>query len=163
MAQKRDDEVPDLLGDAPVPWPEDRHDLREPGSDWTSHAMLDWQQGQCTGRMEGYHRAAQILAADLLKHRSDLDFVIFPFVACWRHHIELRLKALLIDLERLADRPPRKRGGHNVLQLWEEARPLILKLHPEENRRDPANVTRVLRQLHDLDPDGQKLSLRKAS
>jgi hypothetical protein len=111
--------------------------------------------------MAGYHRAAQILAAHLLEDRGDLDAVIFPFAACWRHHVEIRLKALLVDLQRLLERPIVKHHHHDILQLWNEARPLILKANPKADRRDPNNAERVLQQLSELDPLGQDFRYEK--
>lgn len=149
MGREADDQPhksEDLFG--PIPWPDRRHDLRATGSDWTSHALVGYQEGR--GRAYGYRRAAEILADHMLAHRSDLNAVVFPFAACWRHHVEVRLKELLVDLQRLLDRPIVKCHHHDVLQLWNEVRPLMVEAYPDEERRDRSVVGRVLRQLADL-------------
>lgn len=76
-------------------------------------------------------------------------------LAPWRHYVELQLKALVGDLERFLDEPMRRRGGHDIQQLWSELRPLLVRAYPAEERKDRSIVGRVLRQLAELDPDNQ--------
>jgi hypothetical protein len=45
--------------------------------------------------------------------------------------------------------------GHDVLELWQEVEPKLVAAYPEEPGVDDANIGRILRQLHTLDPDGQ--------
>jgi hypothetical protein len=134
-------------------WPERHHDLRATGPDYRSHALVGYQAGW--DRADGYRRAAEILADHLLAHRHDLDAVVFPFAACWRHHVEVQLKGVLVDLQRLLDVPVVEHHHHDVLQLWNEVRPLLVKAHPGEERRDRAVVGRLLHQLAELDPLGE--------
>jgi hypothetical protein len=88
-----------------TPWPERDHDLLATGADWTSHAVIGSYKDQTYGRMEGYRRGAEILAEHVLTKDRDLDTVVFQLAACWRHHIELRLKALLGALQQLLALP----------------------------------------------------------
>jgi hypothetical protein len=81
--------------------------------------------------------------------------VFFAFAACWRHCIEVQLKSLLADLRRLFDVCAGAPRHHDVLQLWNEARPLLVRAHPDEERRDRSVVGRLLYQLADLDPLGE--------
>jgi hypothetical protein len=60
--------------------------------------------------------------------------VIFPFAACWRHYVELQLKSLIEQCQKLLDQTAKRRGGHNIEQLWSEMRPLLVQLHPQEER-----------------------------
>jgi hypothetical protein len=87
--------------------------------------------------------------------------VVFPFAACWRHHVELQLKRALTDLRRLLDLPVVEEQHHDVLQLWNEVRPLLVRAHPSESRRDRSIVSRVLRQLAQLDPLGEDFRYAK--
>jgi hypothetical protein len=143
--------------DFDFPWPDGDHSLLQVGRDWTSHAILNCMRPDRQGRIDGYRRAAEVLAARMLRDRGDLDILVFPFAACWRHHIELRLKALIVDIARLdGQRPARKQLDHDFLALWAQVLPLIRKLGPEELHHVPDNAGRVLRELHQLDPTGQE-------
>jgi hypothetical protein len=85
----------------------------------------------------------------------DVDTLIFPFAACWRHYVELQLKSLIGECQQLLDVPMRARGGHNIEQLWSELRPLLLRAFPREDRTELRTVGRLLAQLAEMDPDSQ--------
>lgn len=105
----------------------------------------------------GYRRVAEILASKMIASHDnrDQDTVFFPFAMCWRHYVELQLKSLSADLERLLFRSVRKRGGHNIEQLWLEFRALLVEAYTGEESRDRSNVGRIVRQLAVMDPDNQ--------
>jgi hypothetical protein len=84
----------------------------------------------------------------------DLDTVVFPYAACWRHHVELQLKSLLAELRALSDLPLERRHHHRIDHLWQEARKLLVKLSPDE-KKTLASVGKTISQLANLDPDGQ--------
>ena len=64
------------------PWPCNDDDLFDTSGPWTGHAVLDWQRNAVSGRMDGYRRAAEVLVEHVLKHRGDLDYLIFPIANC---------------------------------------------------------------------------------
>jgi hypothetical protein len=137
------------------PWPGNDDDLFDTSGPWTGHAVLDWQRDTVVGRMEGYRRAAEVLVEHVLRHRGDLDFLIYPIANCWRHHVELQLKSLLTALRQFLDEPDGTVRGHDVLKLWREVQPRLASAFPDEPPSDAANVGRVVQQLHSADPDGQ--------
>ena len=105
----------------------------------------------------GFRRAAEILQAAMLAQHSvrDLDTVIFPYAACWRHHVELQLKSLLAQLRALSDLPVEGRHHHQIDQLWQEARKLMAEHFPGQ-KADLAAAGKVIIQLARMDPDGQE-------
>jgi hypothetical protein len=137
------------------PWPCNDDDLFDTSGPWTGHAVLDWQRNAVSGRMDGYRRAAEVLVEHVLKHRGDLDYLIFPIANCWRHHVELQLKSLLTALRQFHDEPDGIVRGHDVLKLWREVQPRLASAFPDEPPSDAVNVGRVIQQLHSADPDGQ--------
>ena len=104
----------------------------------------------------GFRRAAEILHAAMLAGQSvrDLDTVIFPYAACWRHFLEVQLKALLAELRALSDLPVEGRHHHRIDQLWLETRKLMIEQFPSD-RADFVQVGKVISQLARMDPDGQ--------
>jgi hypothetical protein len=81
--------------------------------------------------------------------------VIFPFAVCWRHYVELQLKSLITQCQQLLDLPVRRRGGHNIEQLWSELRPLLAQAYPGEGKSDLSTVGYLLKQFAQMDPDSQ--------
>ncbi|MBF6060467.1 hypothetical protein IU500_06700 [Nocardia terpenica] len=149
----------DPFGDYELVWPAQDHDLNAaPQENW-SFSDLGWQRQRfgMRGRIMGYRRAAELLYEAMVTSHSirDLDTVVFPHVACWRHFVELQLKVLVGKLRALSALPAEARKHHKIDQLWNEVRNLILEHHPGE-RDDLENVTRVILQLAQMDPDGQE-------
>jgi hypothetical protein len=138
-------------------WPAKHHDLRAPSESYRSFSDIGWQRRLgLQGRIMGFRRAAEILHAAMLAEQSirDLDTVIFPYAACWRHYVELRLKALLVQLRALSELPVEGRHHHRIDRLWQETRKLMIEHFPSE-RAGPAPIDKVINQLARLDPDGQ--------
>ncbi len=146
-------------------WPRKDLNLRARSSDNRIYAFLAWQQGRgLQGRIMGYRRAAEILATAMLadsRNIRDLDTVILPFAACWRHYIELRLKSLISQCQQLLDLPIEPRGGHKIDQLWSELRPLLVRAYPGEGKRDLSIVGCLLKQFAQMDPDSQDFRYAK--
>ncbi len=109
------------------------------------------------GRIQGYRRAAEILHHAMLADQSvrDLDTVVFPYAACWRHHIELQLKSILVQLRVMCDLPIQAAHHHKIDQLWADTQKIIATEFPEE-KGELANANRVIGQLSKFDPDGQE-------
>src|SRR5689334_16692383 len=84
-----------------LPWPSANSDLRPLGKDWQHHALLAWQRGSSHGPISGYREGAEALAERMVDSRHEIDSLVYPYAYCWRHHIELLLKDLLADLQRL--------------------------------------------------------------
>lgn len=66
-----------------------RGDLR----DWKNNACL--RNGDEYAYREGYRRGAQILVRAVEETQSDQDFLVYPIVFLYRHHIELALKRVI--------------------------------------------------------------------
>lgn len=66
-----------------------RGDLR----DWKNNACL--RNGNEYAYREGYRRGAQILVRAVEETQSDQDFLVYPIVFLYRHHIELALKRVI--------------------------------------------------------------------
>jgi hypothetical protein len=139
-------------------WPNKTHDLRALGADAYTHAMLAWQRDKgLLSRLLGYRRGAEILAERVVADadNKDLDTVIFPFAALWRHYVELQLKTLVMNYRFLLNKPYEQRRSHKVLPLWHELRALMAEDAQSVTGEDVQSVDRVLTQLHDLDPGSE--------
>lgn len=92
--------------DASHVWPTKHHVHRAPADSYWGFSDLGRQRRLgLQSRILGFRRAAEVLQAAMLADQStrDLDTVIFPYAACWRHHVELQLNSLLAQLQALSD------------------------------------------------------------
>lgn len=138
-------------------WPNSSHTLRAQPSGYYEFADIGWQRDNGSyGRIAGFRRAAEILYDSIIQSRSiaDLDTVIFPYATCWRHHLELQLKDVIVSLRALRDIPGLPANTHNLAALWEELRQMIRAEWPDD-AADLRNVTRVIGQFTSMDPTGE--------
>jgi hypothetical protein len=110
----------------------------------------DW-----VGYAAGYWRGAEVIANHVATTGHDQDILVFPFLMCWRHHVELQLKSVIGLLQRYLDEDVKLRMTHEVDQLWRLARGLLERAEHVGEGDDIANVERVLLQLHELDPTSE--------
>lgn len=123
-------------------------------SDWHNNACLNYMSDHGTAYTEGYRRAADILIRHIDETARDQDFLVYPVVFLYRHHIELQIKqvtGLARQLLRRDDSPGSDKVTHNLNSLWEAARKLLLQadetLTPSSFRR----VSSVIRALNEAD------------
>lgn len=104
-------------------WPEAGTNLLGQDADWWQNASLDFQDGQWLGYVDGYRKAARLMANHVSETQRDQDYLVWPFVLCWRHHIELQLKNLIVLLRAYTREyaEPRK-PTHSIAKLWVEFR-----------------------------------------
>ncbi len=65
--------------------------------------------------MEGYRRGARLLVEHVDEHARDQDFLVYPIMFLYRHHIELALKNIILQvpyvIERELTTPKKKAPG----------------------------------------------------
>lgn len=136
-------------------FPSETEDLLGTSGNPAAHARLDLRRGSVFGHMEGYRQAAIVLTEHALDHHSKADLLIYPIANSWRHHLELLLKFLLSTLQEFAGEPVTRPFGHDLLKLWRQVRVKLEEAKVHESAEDLHHAERLIRQLHELDPDGQ--------
>jgi hypothetical protein len=137
-----------------IPWPNASDSLIGPGADWTSSAGVGWARGRPDTRIMGFRMAAELLA-DTIAQGRDQDVLVYPFLLCWRHHIELALKDLIEEACRLLqETTPKVDDTHSLERLWNTfCRPRLQRIDPRAvDELD--NAGRLIAELHALDPIG---------
>jgi len=136
-------------------WPAADTDLLAKGEDWWLVACMDWPRDRWIGYVRGYWKAATLIAEQVAVTGRDQDYLVYPFLMCWRHYVELQLKALIL----LARTYRRETAGlpltHKIDQLWRVARPLIQDAFPSDSQDPLDNTERVLLQLNSFDPTSE--------
>jgi hypothetical protein len=133
----------------------------------------DWQANACVNGIDdlaayqnGYRRAALHLAEYVCDAGRGQDFLVYPIVYLYRHHIELTLKSIIsvacfvVDYT-LTEKDLDTLGRHDLAKLWNLARPLLnptceLGGSPALPPDDLEGIDSYILQLHKLDPDGQR-------
>jgi len=123
-------------------------------SDWHNNACLNYMHDHGTAYTEGYRRAADILIRHIDETARDQDFLVYPVVFLYRHHIELQIKQVT-GLARRLLRDDDSRGGdkvtHNLNSLWEVARKLLVQADDTLGPSDFRQVSAVVRALSEAD------------
>ncbi len=158
-----DDELPDLN---PPPSPR-KGDLLFRGDlpDWWCNACLNVMHGgDDLGYTEGYRRGAQHLVQYVIDNQTDQDFLVYPILFLYRHHIELALKRILRRAPYLIDRnltaaEEKHLGQHRLDRLWQDFKPMFISIcekagwRSAETKSNLEGVEDYIRQLVELDPD----------
>ncbi|MEW2267850.1 hypothetical protein [Streptomyces sp. NPDC047868] len=139
----------------PPAWPHAEADLLREEPDWWVVACLDWSRDRWLGYISGYSKAAGVIADQIMSSGRDQDTLIYPFVMCWRHYIELQLKTLIVLASNYLDEPHVPMRSHSIDVLWRRARPLLERSFPSDDQTDLDNAERVFLQLHGMDPSSE--------
>ena len=97
----------------------------------------DWQANACVKSIhaamayqDGYRRAALHLAEYVCEEGRGQDYLVYPIVYLYRHHIELTLKSIIDAAAFVTDQMMTKKefdtlGHHDLARLWKLARPML--------------------------------------
>lgn len=147
-------EDPDVAAPIPPHWPNSEADLLGGGTDWWLVACLDYPRDAWLWYVSGYWKAANVIVAHVVETGRDQDHLIYPFLMCWRHYVEIQLKTLIILLRTYRREPVELPKTHKIDHLWRLARPLLAASRLGDET-ELANVGRVLTQLQELDPTSE--------
>ena len=86
-------------------------------------------------------------------HASDRDLLVFPWLNCWRHYVELELKNTLNVCETVLGIEPKIRITHKVDDLWRWLKPMLNQLRPDDGVAEIKILDRLIAELTFLDPD----------
>jgi len=136
--------------------------IPEPGiGDQLFKSGEDWWHNACLGYLgdegwflyaDGYKRAADLLVEYVKDARVEQDLLVYPTVFLYRQYIELRLKELIRDGNRLLDSPEALPQHHRLDQLWEQCRRILEQVWPEEPAEDLDAVEECIHQFSQVDP-----------
>lgn len=124
------------------------------GEPWIMNACLHFSNDMIGMYVEGYRRAAEQLIEQVERTHIEQDFLVYPILFLYRHHIELRLKELLELLYHLGSRSCPAPYGHNLLQFWFECKRDLEELVGDGGEKEWfRSVEHCIKQLATTDPD----------
>ena len=106
-------------------------------SDVLFGSRTDWQAYACVASgfddiiyQDGYRQAALHLVEYLCDKGNEQDFLVYPIIYLYRHHIELTLKSIIRTAYSLLDEAVIGNRSdpltqHDLSKLWASARPLL--------------------------------------
>ena len=99
--------------------------------DWINNACLNYlQQGEQSPFVQGYRRGAQQLVQHVVETQSDQDFLVYPIIFLYRHHMELGLKRIIGRAAHLIERSltaieKKHLNAHRLDALWKDLKPML--------------------------------------
>src|SRR6266849_4811827 len=115
------------------------------------------------GYTEGYRRGARLLVEHVIEHQRNQDYLVYPILFLYRHHIELAVKNIIRRAPYLLDRPLTQAeenhlNKHRLDLLWQDLRPMINAIGKTAGWGpfDPADLEGIddyIAQLSAMDPD----------
>lgn len=136
-----------------LPWPTEGDLLFTAGhSDWHNNACLNWADGNAL-HLEGYKLAADQLVRSIENGGDEQDFLVYPIVFLYRHHLELLLKELRAAGWRLYDWDQTTKVGHKLPGLWEDCLKVIEKRFPDSSGEDRKVVAELIAEFDTMDPN----------
>jgi hypothetical protein len=120
-------------------------------ADWWHNACLDPFYADWYAYTEGYRRAGSILVDHVKTHRSDLDALVYPIIFLYRHHIELRLKNIILNGTKFLDEPCDFPKHHKLIELWSQARRILEKIYEGDPKEDLNDTENFIKQFSNKD------------
>jgi hypothetical protein len=130
---------------------------------WTANACLHGSYSHVAYR-EGYRKAAWILAKHVCETATDQDYLVYPIVHNYRHHVEVALKQLIVigsflideELDYPHDTWPLNQHGLN--HLWAHLKRLLREVCKNAGESSPDHeeidgIDSYIRQLTEADPE----------
>jgi hypothetical protein len=104
----------------------------------------------------GFEHGAEALYKVLQEQRHGQDLLVYPFVYCLRHAIELALKQVIRSGRRLFDEEPVFPYLHDLFKLWNICAPLLKRIWPDSgNESQYFIVENTIRSFRLIDPLGE--------
>jgi hypothetical protein len=149
------DSLDERSADPAATWPSAETDLLVAGDDGWLVACMDWPRDRWIGYVQGYWKGAAAIAEKVALTGRDQDYLVYPFLMCWRHYVELQLKVLIMLMRKYRQEPIDPQRTHRIDHLWDRVRPLLEKAFPGSPTDDLDNAGRVLMQLQSFDPTSE--------
>ncbi|MFG1961238.1 hypothetical protein [Nonomuraea sp. NPDC049028] len=140
--------------------PDPKSDLfSRAGDDTITTAFPGWYRSSedpWYGYVEGYRLAADAILQRVEETGLDQDSLVFPFLMCWRHHVELQLKSLITLMQRGLRAPVNVPSHHKIDRLWRDTVVLLDQVTAFDEDKAISHAERLILQLHETDPTAQE-------
>jgi len=141
-----------------TPWPEKGDSIFSPPEDWRVNVCFHFTHDKLHLYANGYRYAAETLIDSILSEgeaKGNGDAKVYPILFLYHHHLELRLKEIIFRGNRLNHSSDDFPKHHRILDIWFEAKKLLLQLN-ENADKTPLNVVeKVIKELASVSNDAE--------
>ena len=138
-----------------TPWPGPDSDLLGQGPEWWLVACMDWPRDRWLGYVGGYWKAADVIFERVVETGRDQDGLVYPYLMCWRHFVELQLKNLILLSRKYLREPIELPRTHRLDVLWRLVRACLERAWPDDDHHDLDEAGRIVLQLDGFDPTSE--------
>lgn len=122
----------------------------------------------------GYRRSAEHLVQDILANQREGDYLVYPVVFLYRHHIELALKRIIscvpwaLKRDLTVHEKSHLTRNHRLEIIWGDLEPIFADICEAVNWSKPEagdleGVRDYIRQLSEVDPSSQSFRYWKTT
>ncbi len=129
--------------------------FRPASKDWRHNAMLSGRWSSSVGYAMAFKEAGDMLVKQGVEEQLQ-DLAFFPALYCYRHALELSMKDVFYRWERLQTNRPDIIKTHDLLKVWRRTRAALEAAWPEGSKADLDAMEAIIRQLAEVDPDGEQ-------
>lgn len=125
----------------------------KPDKDWQYNSRLTKVDNKWLFYGEGYRQASELIEKQILEiDRTNQDFLIYPYCYLIRHYIEIRLKEIIDEGNKVNNTPidPSK-GGHDLSILWKKSQEALKEVWQDQFEEAPKEVSEFINELHSID------------
>jgi len=122
------------------------------GKDWFNNACLNYIKDNWDLYIQGYKLAADKLVEYVTEKNVDQDLLIFPIVFLYRQYIELQLKIIIREGNKLLDIKEDFENIHELDKLWFKVKEIIIKNSFETDTNILIAIDDYISQFHKIDP-----------
>ena len=104
-----------------------------------------------------YWNAADVIFERVVATGRDQDMLVYPYLMCWRHFVELQLKNLILLSRRYLRESIELPRTHRLDVLWRIVRERLERAWPEpdDDNRSLDEAGRIILQLDGFDPTSE--------
>ncbi|MCG6350463.1 hypothetical protein [Vibrio fluvialis] len=128
---------------------------------WHTNACLNFQSDMSHGYIYGYKKAADSLVKKVIKNHSEIDYLVYPIVFLYRHHIELQLKNLIELNMQLHNSKGNVAATHKIRDLWPQVKGYYRKLNNRSNQKEISFIDKIMDELCTIDSESMSFRYSK--
>jgi hypothetical protein len=116
---------------------------------------MDWPRDRWIGYVGGYWKAADVIFERVVATGRDQDMLVYPYLMCWRHFVELQLKNLILLSRRYLRESIELPRTHRLDVLWRIVRECLERAWPNDHHRELDDAEQIILQLDGFDPTSE--------
>ena len=130
----------------------EKENIFEEEGHWKVNAFLETGREAWYTYAEAYYHAGHTLWEATCELKVPIDTMVYPMLFCYRHFLELELKAILIGLKDIGEDTLRIKGvvKHGLSELWAQIHKQILEI--EKAGEDLDLVGKIIAEFEKMDP-----------